>query len=91
MKSWICKEQGFEHVIFKTDEPFPKLEGPDDDYKVIVKLIAASVNPVDFKRCSMGIGFPAKLGSDILGEVVQIGPKVDEKLFVPNKTWVLAL
>ena len=68
MKSCICKELGFENVILKADEPIPKLEGPDDDYKVIVKLIAASVNPVDFKRCSMGhLSFPAKLGSDILG------------------------
>ena len=74
------------------EEAYPTLDSADDEYKIVIRVVAASVNPVDFKRCSMEqMGFPARLGSDILGRVVEVGPKVDGKVFVPEKTYVLCL
>ena len=37
------------------------------------------------------MGFPGRLGSDILGYVVEIGPKVDKEKYIPSKTHVLCL
>jgi hypothetical protein len=50
--------------------------------QVLVRLIASSVNPIDWKRASgklrlvMPVSFPAVPGYDIAGEVVEAGPGV---------------
>lgn len=77
MKSWICEKEGLCNLNFEKVEMPKFLESPGDDYKVIIKLVAASVNPFDYKRCSLEVlGFPARIGCDILGKVVNIGAKV---------------
>ena len=55
--------------------PVPK-PGPGD---ILVKIFAASLNPVDWKVQKYGIfiqTFPAILGTDISGEVEEIGEGV---------------
>ena len=69
---------GQDRVLRVGDFPAPML-GPSD---IIVRVHAASVNPVDFKlrdgkfRLLRRYRFPLILGHDCAGEVVQIGEKV---------------
>jgi alcohol dehydrogenase len=69
---------GQERVLRVGDFPAPML-GPSD---ILVRVHAASVNPVDFKlrdgkfRLLRRYRFPLILGHDCAGEVVQIGEKV---------------
>lgn len=52
--------------------------------KVLVEVHAASVNPVDtiapsgFYARMMPLAFPATLGTDLAGEVVEVGPGVKD-------------
>ncbi|TVY36950.1 2-methylene-furan-3-one reductase [Lachnellula occidentalis] len=50
--------------------PTPQISKPDE---LLVKVYAASVNPIDVK---MAAGFPYKLGVDLAGVVVAIGSSV---------------
>ena len=69
---------GQDRVLKVGDFPAPML-GPSD---ILVRVHAASVNPVDFKlrdgkfRLLRGYRFPLILGHDCAGEVVQIGERV---------------
>jgi 2-desacetyl-2-hydroxyethyl bacteriochlorophyllide A dehydrogenase len=51
--------------------------------QILVRVLASSVNPVDWKRASgiyrliMPVSFPAVPGYDVAGEVVEVGPGVD--------------
>lgn len=69
---------GQDRVLRVGDFPAPML-GPSD---ILVRVHAASVNPVDFKlrdgkfRLLRRYRFPLILGHDCAGEVVQIGEKV---------------
>jgi alcohol dehydrogenase len=71
---------GQNQVLKVGDFPAPK-PGPCD---VLVKIHAASVNPIDFKlrdgklRLLRPYRFPLILGHDCAGEVVQIGEKVTQ-------------
>lgn len=52
--------------------------------QLLVRVIASSVNPIDWKRASgrlrliMPVSFPAVPGFDIAGEVAELGPGVTE-------------
>ena len=66
---------GSDQVLRVGDFPAPKT-GPSD---ILVRVHAASVNPVDFKlrdgkfRLLRRYRFPLILGHDCAGEVIQIG------------------
>ena len=71
---------GSDQVLRVGDFPAPKT-GPSD---ILVRVHAASVNPVDFKlrdgklRLLRRYRFPLILGHDCAGEVVQVGEDVTQ-------------
>ncbi|XP_068700671.1 reticulon-4-interacting protein 1, mitochondrial-like [Montipora foliosa] len=84
MKAWYIKEYGSNDVLEFGSQPLPRLRKPTD---VLVRVHAASVNPIDFRMRS-GYGetllnmwrkienaneFPLILGRDFSGEVVKAG------------------
>nr|XP_043632969.1 2-methylene-furan-3-one reductase-like [Erigeron canadensis] len=78
MKAWRYDEYGGVDVMkLATDEPIPEI----NDDQVLVKVVAAALNPVDFKR-RLGYfkdtdsPFPIILGHDLAGIVVKVGSKV---------------
>ncbi len=74
--AWIPAENAALEVA---TAPFPQI-GADE---VIIKNRAVAVNPVDWKIQSwggFGIKYPAILGEDVAGEVVEVGKDV-KKLF----------
>ena len=68
--------------------PIPK-PGPDE---VLVKIVSAALNPVDWKIQQFGIivtKYPAIVGSDAAGVVVQAGSEVTnlsvgDRVYVPT-------
>lgn len=77
MKAVVINEYGDENVlnIEETEKPAPKAD------EVLIKVVAAAVNPVDWKiRDGMGemfgIKLPAILGCEISGTVEEIGADV---------------
>jgi NADPH:quinone reductase-like Zn-dependent oxidoreductase len=66
--------------VFKFEEYPDPVAGPGE---VLVKVAAASVNPIDFKRRAgltrdfYPITFPGLIGVDIAGTVVKVGPEVE--------------
>lgn len=86
MKAWICPKSGIENATIKDVEiPEP------GDYDILVKVLATGLNPVDWKRCEWEWGifkFPCHFGLDACGLVYKLGKKVDQNLFIPNKTVV---
>jgi NADPH:quinone reductase-like Zn-dependent oxidoreductase len=80
MKAVVFHKYGGNEVVEVKDMPLPACE-PED---VLVKIYAASVNPVDWKirsgmiRIVTGGRFPKILGRECAGEVVATGNKVTE-------------
>lgn len=78
MKAIIVSQYGGPEVLKFGDWPDPS-PGPDE---VLVRVAAASINPIDLKRRSgeakeySPIAFPGILGVDVAGTVVSCGPKV---------------
>lgn len=78
MKAVVFHKYGGNEVVEIKDMPVPA-PGPDE---VLVKVHAASVNPVDWKmrsgllRIVTGGRFPKILGRECAGEVIAIGSKV---------------
>ncbi|MBZ4411676.1 NADP-dependent oxidoreductase [Myxococcus sp. MISCRS1] len=78
MKAVVLKAYGDADNLVVTEMPEPKV-GPGD---VKVRVIAASINPVDWKirrgdmKEVMPVTFPAILGRDVSGEVVEVGQGV---------------
>jgi NADPH:quinone reductase-like Zn-dependent oxidoreductase len=79
MKAVVLYEYGDVNKLeFKTDQQVPQF-GPDE---VLVRIHATSINPIDWKlrsgaaRARMPIQFPAILGRDLAGEVVDFGRNV---------------
>jgi 2-desacetyl-2-hydroxyethyl bacteriochlorophyllide A dehydrogenase len=69
------------HKVFElADIPIPKVE----ENQVLVRICAASINPVDFKsrrgfhKYILGYKFPIVLGYDMAGEVVETGSMVTQ-------------
>ncbi len=78
MKALIATAYGDVENLRLADMPEPQL-GPDH---VKVRVHAASINPIDWKllsghaRMVMELQFPAILGRDAAGEVLEVGPDV---------------
>jgi NADPH:quinone reductase-like Zn-dependent oxidoreductase len=78
MKAVVFHKYGGNEVVEVKDMPMPAC-GPED---VLVKVYAASINPVDWKirsgmiRIVTGGRFPKILGRECAGEVIAIGHKV---------------
>lgn len=72
MRAVVAKEQGAKGVV--TDVPMPKPQAGE----VLVRVTTASVNPVDWKSVERGDReFPAVMGQDFAGVVVETGEGVD--------------
>jgi NADPH:quinone reductase-like Zn-dependent oxidoreductase len=78
MKAVILSDYGNTEKLQVADAPEPKV-GPND---VKVRMVGASINPIDWKlrngsfKAMMPLVFPAILGRDASGEVVEIGASV---------------
>jgi len=75
MRACVLTEKGLDNlqIVDNFTKPTP------NDNQLLVKVIAASVNPVDWKMAEYGImipSFPAILGFDVAGEVVEKGSNV---------------
>jgi NADPH:quinone reductase len=77
MRAIEIRETGGPAVLQAVERPTPTLSGPTD---VLVRLMAAGVNPVDTKLRSRGPlvpdGLPMVLGCDGAGVVEAVGPEV---------------
>ena len=79
MKAIVVHEYGGPEVLKFEDYPDP-VPGPGE---ALVRVAAASVNPVDYKRRAgltkdyYPIHFPGLIGVDMAGTVVKIGPGVE--------------
>jgi len=78
MRAVVFHKYGGNEVVEVEDMPVPSCR-PED---VLIKVRAASVNPVDWKmrsgmlRIVTGVAFPKILGRECAGEVIVIGNKV---------------
>jgi NADPH:quinone reductase-like Zn-dependent oxidoreductase len=79
MKAVVVHEYGGPEVLKFEDYPDP-IPGPGE---VLVRVAAASVNPIDYKRRAgltkdfYPMKFPGLIGVDMAGTVVNIGPGVE--------------
>jgi NADPH:quinone reductase-like Zn-dependent oxidoreductase len=79
MKAIVVHEYGGPEVLKFEDYPDP-VPGPGE---VLVRVAAASVNPIDYKRRAgltkdfYPIQFPGLIGVDMSGTVVGVGPEVE--------------
>jgi NADPH:quinone reductase-like Zn-dependent oxidoreductase len=79
MKAIVVHEYGDPEVLKFEDYPDP-VPGPGE---VLVRVVAASVNPIDCKRRAgltkdfYPLTFPGLIGIDLAGAVVKIGPGVE--------------
>lgn len=80
MKAVVLKGYGDVDVLAVQDMPEPKV-GPGE---VKVRVTAASINPVDLKirrgdmKERIQLKFPAILGRDVSGEVIEVGTGVED-------------
>ncbi len=78
MKAFVIDRYGRNDVVRAGEMPTPELR--DDD--VLVRMHAASVNPLDFKirsgefKLILPYRLPLIMGNDVAGVVVQVGPRV---------------
>src|ERR1700729_4353457 len=79
MKAIVVHQYGGPEVLKFEDYPDP-VPGPG---QVLVRVAAASVNPIDYKRRAgltkdfYPLIFPGLIGVDMSGTVAQLGPGVD--------------
>ena len=79
MKAVVLHQYGGPEVLRFEDYPDP-VPGPGE---VLVRVAAASVNPIDYKRRAgltkdfYPMHFPGLIGVDVAGTVVEIGPGVE--------------
>lgn len=88
MKTVVMTAPGGPETLEVRDLPEPALQSPRD---VKVRLHAAGINPVDTKLRARGLmvpgaGFPAVLGCDGAGEVVEVGDAVT-RLKPGDRVW----
>ena len=80
MKAIVLHQYGGPEVLKFEDYPDP-VPGPSE---VLVRVAAASVNPIDYKRRAgltkdfYPLHFPGLIGVDMAGTVVKIGPGVED-------------
>jgi NADPH:quinone reductase-like Zn-dependent oxidoreductase len=91
MKAIVVHQYGGPEVLKFEDYPDP-VPGPGE---VLVRVAAASVNPIDYKRRAgltrdfYPMQFPSLIGVDIAGTAVKIGPGV-EGFFVGDQVFAMA-
>jgi NADPH:quinone reductase-like Zn-dependent oxidoreductase len=91
MKAVVVYQYGGPEVLKFEDYPDP-VPGPGE---VLVRVAAASVNPIDYKRRAgltkdfYPMKFPGLIGVDMAGTVVKIGPGV-EGLSVGDQVFAMA-
>jgi NADPH:quinone reductase-like Zn-dependent oxidoreductase len=79
MKAIVVHQYGGPEVLKFEEYPDP-VPGPG---QVLIRVAAASVNPIDFKRRAgltkdfYPIQFPGRIGVDVAGTVVKVGPGVE--------------
>jgi len=79
MKAIVVHEYGGPEVLKFEEYPDP-VPGPGE---VLVRVAAASVNPIDYKRRAgltkdfYPLQFPALIGVDMAGTVAKVGPEVE--------------
>ncbi|MGB6403865.1 MAG: NADP-dependent oxidoreductase, partial [Candidatus Sulfotelmatobacter sp.] len=79
MKAIVVHQYGGPEVLKFEDYPDP-VPGPGE---VLVRVAAASVNPIDYKRRAgltkdfYPMHFPGLIGVDVAGTVVKLGPGVE--------------
>ena len=79
MKAIVVHQYGGPEVLKFEDYPDP-VPGPGE---VLLRVLASSVNPVDYKRRAgltkefYPIEFPGRIGVDVSGTVLKIGPDVE--------------
>src|SRR5581483_63207 len=95
MKAIVVHEYGGPEVLKFEEYPDP-VPGPGE---VLVRVAAASVNPIDYKRRAgytkdfYPMQFPGLIGVDMAGTVVRLGPgvegfSVDDQVFsMANNTY----
>lgn len=78
MKAVVLDEYGGPEKLIYRESPMPECGGNE----VLVKVKATSVNPIDYKlrsgaaKARMPLDFPAILGRDLSGEVIETGRNV---------------
>jgi NADPH:quinone reductase-like Zn-dependent oxidoreductase len=91
MKAIVVHEYGGPEVLKFEDHPDP-VPGRGE---VLVRVAAASVNPIDYKRRAgltkdfYPIQFPGLIGVDMSGTVVKVGPEV-EAFTAGNRVFAMA-
>src|ERR1700728_894819 len=91
MKAIVVHQYGGPEVLRFEDYPDP-VPGPGE---VLVRIAAASVNPIDIKRRAgltqdfYPMKFPGLIGIDMSGTVVRLGPGV-EKFSVGDQVFAMA-
>jgi NADPH:quinone reductase-like Zn-dependent oxidoreductase len=91
MKAIVVHEYGGPEVLKFEEYPDP-VPGPGE---VLVRVAAASVNPIDYKRRAgltkdfYPIQFPGLIGVDMAGTVVKVGPGV-EAFTAGNRVFAMA-
>jgi NADPH:quinone reductase-like Zn-dependent oxidoreductase len=91
MKAIVVHEYGGPEVLKFEEYPDP-VPGPGE---VLVRVAAASVNPIDYKRRAgltkdfYPMHFPSLIGVDMAGIVVKVGPGV-EAFTVGNQVFAMA-
>ena len=91
MKAVVVHEYGGPEVLKFEEYPDP-VPGPGE---VLVRVAAASVNPIDYKRRAgltkdfYPIHFPGLIGVDMAGTVVKVGPGV-EAFTAGNQVFAMA-
>src|SRR5580704_1140946 len=91
MKAIVVHEYGGPEVLKFEEYPDP-VPGPGE---VLVRVAAASVNPIDYKRRAgltkdfYPIHFPGLIGVDMAGTVVKVGPGV-EAFSAGNRVFAMA-
>ncbi|MCU6709688.1 NADP-dependent oxidoreductase [Paenibacillus sp. J5C_2022] len=84
MKAMIIEKYGEKVPLIMTEQPMPDI----GEHDVLVKIYAASLNPIDFKikegkmKFLLHYRFPLILGNDFSGVVVKVGDQV--KTFKPG-------
>lgn len=79
-KAWIYKEYGAAKDVLQLDDGVPVPEVKED--QVLIKVCAAALNPVDFKRRqgkfkASDSPLPTVPGYDVAGIVIKVGSKVE--------------
>jgi len=81
MKAWVFFEKGTQNLTKQHYFPIPHIK---NEYDVLIKIIAAGLNPIDALKFTFDISFPAIAGMDGCGIVEKIGPSVDPKEIPPG-------